>query len=388
AALGAEDRAHDVEERPLQVGESDVPVDGEALELVEDRVVRRVDRVAPVDAADRDHVDRRLALLEREDLARRGLRAEEARVVEEEGAARRAGRMPLVEGELVEVVLGGLDLAVIADLVAEPEEGVLDLASSLRDRVEMAGRELVAGPGDVDLVAGERAVELGALQLRSALVELFFEPAAQGVESHAALAVAHRSQRLRQVALAAQEADARVVELGEVFGARDRALRLDFKGFRIHAATVPSPSLSLYDSIASLYDPWSRSVTEDVSFYVEEARRAGGPVVELAVGTGRIAIPTAAQGIRVIGIDSSPGMLEVEPGIFERADWDTRARTLTLSVRGESGATTFTLAWLSPDEWRALLERAGFQVIGCFGWFDRRPYRGGEDTVWIGRKPR
>ena len=39
--------------------------------------------------------------------------------------------------------------------------------------------------------------------------------------------------------------------------------------------------------------------------------RAGGPVVELAVGTGRIAVPTAAAGIRVIGVDSSPGMLEV-----------------------------------------------------------------------------
>jgi SAM-dependent methyltransferase len=69
--------------------------------------------------------------------------------------------------------------------------------------------------------------------------------------------------------------------------------------------------VSLYDSIAELYDPWSRSVTEDVGFYIEEARRASGPVVELGVGTGRIAVPTAAEGIRVIGVDSSPGMLEV-----------------------------------------------------------------------------
>jgi SAM-dependent methyltransferase len=34
-------------------------------------------------------------------------------------------------------------------------------------------------------------------------------------------------------------------------------------------------------------------------------------VVELAIGTGRIAVPTAAAGVRVIGIDSSPGMLHV-----------------------------------------------------------------------------
>jgi SAM-dependent methyltransferase len=234
--------------------------------------------------------------------------------------------------------------------------------------------------------------------------------------------------------------------------------------------------VSLYDSIAELYDSWSRSVTEDVGFYVDEARRAGGPVVELAVGTGRIAIPTAAEELGVIDVDSSPGMLEVcrraaelagvahlidlrlgdiadppvservrlvtcpfrsylhligddarlralravrsllvpggrfvfdvfapdaddiaethgrwlerEPSIFERADWNLEERTLTLSVRSASRATTFTLAWLSADEWRGLLERAGFQVIGCFGWFDRRPYTGGEDTVWIARRPR
>jgi SAM-dependent methyltransferase len=69
--------------------------------------------------------------------------------------------------------------------------------------------------------------------------------------------------------------------------------------------------LSSYEAIAELYDPWSSSVVEDVAFYLEEARRSGGPVVELGVGTGRIAVPIAADGIRVIGVDSSKGMLEV-----------------------------------------------------------------------------
>ena len=60
--------------------------------------------------------------------------------------------------------------------------------------------------------------------------------------------------------------------------------------------------MSSYDAIARLYDPWSRSVTEDVSFYVEEAERvAPGPIVELAVGTGRIAVPIAAAGVSVEG---------------------------------------------------------------------------------------
>ena len=67
----------------------------------------------------------------------------------------------------------------------------------------------------------------------------------------------------------------------------------------------------LYDRIAPFYDPWSRSVTEDVAFYVDKALASGGPVVELAVGTGRIAVPIAQAGVPVIGVDSSPAMLDV-----------------------------------------------------------------------------
>jgi SAM-dependent methyltransferase len=231
---------------------------------------------------------------------------------------------------------------------------------------------------------------------------------------------------------------------------------------------------SPYDSIAELYDPWSASVVEDVAFYLEEARRSGGPVVELGVGTGRIAVPIAADGIRVIGVDSSRGMLEVcarraalagvdidlrvgdlreplvaelvplvicpfrsllhmhtdedrrmvltaayellrpdgrfvfdvfapdahdieqthdrwierEPGIFEHAVWDENERTLTLSVRGQGEETTMALAWLSPEEWRGLLEDVGFEIEACYGWFDRSPYEGREDTVWVARRAR
>jgi predicted RNA methylase len=70
-------------------------------------------------------------------------------------------------------------------------------------------------------------------------------------------------------------------------------------------------ALSAYDPIARLYDPWSASVVEDISFYVDEALAAGGEVVELGVGTGRIAIPTALAGVQVLGVDSSAEMLAV-----------------------------------------------------------------------------
>jgi SAM-dependent methyltransferase len=69
--------------------------------------------------------------------------------------------------------------------------------------------------------------------------------------------------------------------------------------------------VSYPEAFAERYDDWAADMTEDVPFYVELARAADGQVVELAVGTGRVAIPVAkAIGRTVVGIDSSPAMLE------------------------------------------------------------------------------
>ena len=68
--------------------------------------------------------------------------------------------------------------------------------------------------------------------------------------------------------------------------------------------------MSGYESFAPVYDKWAEGMVEDVDFYVELAREAAGPVLELAVGTGRIAIPVVQQtGKKVVGLDLSPSML-------------------------------------------------------------------------------
>ena len=70
--------------------------------------------------------------------------------------------------------------------------------------------------------------------------------------------------------------------------------------------------MSWDEAFAERYDEWSAAMTADVAFYVELAREADGPLVELAVGNGRVAIPVAqAIGRPVIGIDTSPAMLEL-----------------------------------------------------------------------------
>jgi ubiquinone/menaquinone biosynthesis C-methylase UbiE len=69
--------------------------------------------------------------------------------------------------------------------------------------------------------------------------------------------------------------------------------------------------MSWDEGFARRYDEWSAHMTEDIPFYVDLAREADGPIVELAVGSGRVAIPIAqATGRSVIGIDFSPTMLE------------------------------------------------------------------------------
>ena len=63
-------------------------------------------------------------------------------------------------------------------------------------------------------------------------------------------------------------------------------------------------------ALARLYDLDLAEDPGDLQLYLALARRTGGPIVELAVGTGRVAVPLAAAGHVVIGVDADPAMLE------------------------------------------------------------------------------
>ncbi len=67
--------------------------------------------------------------------------------------------------------------------------------------------------------------------------------------------------------------------------------------------------MSGYDIYAEIYDAQYYGYTQDIAFYVEEACQAGGPVLELACGTGRVLLPCAEAGARMTGLDDSPAML-------------------------------------------------------------------------------
>jgi len=63
------------------------------------------------------------------------------------------------------------------------------------------------------------------------------------------------------------------------------------------------------DALARLYDLDLSEDPCDLDLYLALAARTGGPIVELASGSGRIALPLAAAGYEVIGVDDDPAML-------------------------------------------------------------------------------
>jgi SAM-dependent methyltransferase len=69
------------------------------------------------------------------------------------------------------------------------------------------------------------------------------------------------------------------------------------------------PSVDYYD-LREHGGPGS-PVDGDVAFYRRQAKRARGPILELACGTGRVSFPLADAGLDVTGLDASPAMLQV-----------------------------------------------------------------------------
>jgi ubiquinone/menaquinone biosynthesis C-methylase UbiE len=72
--------------------------------------------------------------------------------------------------------------------------------------------------------------------------------------------------------------------------------------------TAASLFVEAYDAFYSSADP---QLGRMVRFYERLARKLGGPVLEVACGTGRIALPLAQAGLNVVGIDSSEAMLAI-----------------------------------------------------------------------------
>ncbi len=88
-----------------------------------------------------------------------------------------------------------------------------------------------------------------------------------------------------------------------------------------------------YKLMAEYYDDAYAAKKDlvDVPFYSALAKRVGGPVLEIACGTGRVLLPVAREGIEIHGVDNSPAMLNVLRKNLQREPEEVRKK---VSVSG------------------------------------------------------
>ncbi len=80
-----------------------------------------------------------------------------------------------------------------------------------------------------------------------------------------------------------------------------------------------------FDSFtASLYDRQYDFQTQDKEFYLNECKKAGGKILEVACGTGRLLIPALEAGFHIEGLDLSGEMLNVLRGKLREKDLETK----------------------------------------------------------------
>jgi SAM-dependent methyltransferase len=125
-----------------------------------------------------------------------------------------------------------------------------------------------------------------------------------------------------------------------------------------------SDDLIDYDRVADVYDLYVTSDL-DVGFYVEEATKARGKVLELMCGTGRVSVPLLEVGVDLTCVDASAGMLaRLEERLHARK---LKARVVRADIRHlDLGEEEFELALVPFHSFSELVSaRPGACAEGC-----------------------
>ena len=112
-----------------------------------------------------------------------------------------------------------------------------------------------------------------------------------------------------------------------------------------------------FDALARYYDWEHADYDVDVPLYQDFARRTGGPILELACGSGRLMAPLLELGERVVGIDSSGPMLQRAREALDGAGLLRRAALHEADVRRFSLDERFNLAIYGLDSFGLLLSQ-------------------------------
>ena len=118
-----------------------------------------------------------------------------------------------------------------------------------------------------------------------------------------------------------------------------------------------------HDNLEEFADPPTYDI-EDSSdtgsaFYTALAQETGGPVLEIACGTGRVSIPIARRGFAVTGLDIVPGMLEQA----RRKSAGLPTRWVAGDARAFDLGEQFRLIFLTGNAFQAFLTRADQEAL-------------------------
>jgi hypothetical protein len=150
-----------------------------------------------------------------------------------------------------------------------------------------------------------------------------------------------------------------------------------------------------YERVARFYDSYVQT-DMDVPFFLREAKKAGGPVLELTAGTGRVSIPLLLAGTDLTCVDSSPAMLAlssvenygpVSKSVNGSQFYDVRCWDGSL-LAGMTVNLRFCLH--SHYDFQSLAEAAGFVPVHLYGDYSYGPFEPETSPfmIWVLRKAR
>ena len=118
-----------------------------------------------------------------------------------------------------------------------------------------------------------------------------------------------------------------------------------------------------HNNLEEFADPHNYDIEDNsdtgIVFYTTLAQETGGPVLEIACGTGRVSIPMARLGFAVTGLDIVPGML----ALARRKSADLPTRWVEGDARAFDLGEQFRLIFLTGNAFQAFLTRADQEAL-------------------------
>lgn len=113
-----------------------------------------------------------------------------------------------------------------------------------------------------------------------------------------------------------------------------------------------------FDVLARYYDLDFQDRLDDIGLYRAFALRCGSPILEIGVGTGRVAIPLAQAGYQLTGVDISPAMLDVAAEKSRKAGVDRQVTLVEADARHLALDQRFTMAFVAASSFMHFVTRA------------------------------